>query len=71
MEKNISNFFKGYDYSDIFNESLVNLYKKVKNFSTHIFYEFISLVNNVYDKYTKILDNAKNEKYDFISKIAK
>ena len=69
MEKNISNYFKDYDYSDIFNESLENLYKAVKNFSTDIIYEFISLVNNVYDRYTKILDNAKNEKYDFISKI--
>ena len=69
MEKNISNFFKDYDYSNIFNKSLENLYKKVKNFSTDIFNEFYSLVNIVYDRYTKIIKKKKNEKYDFISKI--
>ena len=69
MQKNISNFLKDYDYSDLFKESLENLYKQAKDFSADIFYEFISLVNKVHDNYTKILDNANNKKYNFINKI--
>ena len=69
MERKITNIFKDYDYSDLFKDSLDNLYKQVQNLSGEYFIEFISLVNRVYNNYTKILDKAINGKYDFIIKI--
>ena len=69
MERNITNIFKDYDYSDLFKDSLNDLYKQVQNFSGEFFIEFFSLVNRVYNNYTKILDKAINGKYDFIIKI--
>ena len=69
MEKNVSSFLKDYDYSEIFKDSLNNLYMQVSNFSGEFFYEFISLVNNVYINYTEILNNTMLNKYDFINEI--
>jgi len=69
MERNITNIFKDYDYSDLFNDSLNNLYKQVQNFSGEYFIEFISLVNRIYNNFIEILDKAIKGKYDFIIKI--
>ena len=69
IENNISNFFKDYDYSGFFQDSLDDLYKQVSNFSGEVFAEFISLINKIYDNYTEILNNTINNKYDFINEI--
>ena len=67
MERNISNFLKNYDYSDIFKESLENLSSKISNFSGEIFLEFFTLIDSVYNNYTYILNNIINDDYDFIN----
>ena len=69
MERNISNFLKNYDYSDIFKESLENLSSKISNFSGEIFLEFFTLIDSVYNNYTYILNNIINDDYDFINQI--
>ena len=44
IENNISNYFKDYDYSGVFKDSLDDLYKQVSNFSGEVFYELIDLI---------------------------
>ena len=69
IENNISNFFKDYDYSGIFQDSLENLYKQVGNFSGEVFNELIDLINRIYDNYTEILNKTINNEYEFINEI--
>ena len=70
FENNFTEFFKNYsDYSNIFRESLNNMYNQVQNFSGLFFYELIALINRTYYNYTIILEDIKNEQYDFINQI--
>ena len=70
FENNFTEFFKNYsDYSDIFRESLNDMYNQVQNFSGQFFYELIVLINRTHYNYTIILGDVKNEQYDFINKI--
>ena len=69
MENNISSYFKDYDYSELFKDSLENLYVQVRNFSGDFFYEFILLINRVYENNTNLLNNSTNDKYDFMDQI--
>jgi len=69
LEKNVSDIFEDYEYSELFKDDLDNLYLQVSYFSGEVFSEFILLINRVYDNFTIILDNAINEGYEFINKI--
>ena len=70
FETNFTEFFeKYYDYSGIFRKSLNDLYIQVQNFSGEFFYELIDLINRVYYNYTIILEEVKNDEYDFINRI--
>ena len=70
FEKNFTKFFeKYYDYSGLFRKPLDDLYNQVQNFSGVFFNELIDLINRVYDNYSIILEQVKNDKYDFINKI--
>ena len=72
IEKNITNFFENdFDYSNLFKDSLINMYNEVQNFTGNFFGELISLIYRVYENYTTILSNAQNKKYDVINKIRK
>ena len=67
MENNISNFLQNYDYSELFKDSLDNLTAKIGNFSGEFLYEFIELIDRVYENYTYIMNNIINDDYDFIN----
>ena len=70
FEKNFTHFFEKYcDYSNLFNESLINMYNQVQNFSGEFFYQLIDLINRVYNNYSIILEDVKLGEYDFINKI--
>ena len=69
MENNISNFLQNYDYSELFKDSLDNLSCQINNFSGEIFYEFILLIDRVYENYTYIYNNIVNDDYDFVNQI--
>jgi hypothetical protein len=71
MEMNISQMMNDYDYdySNLFRDSLDNLYKNVQNFSGEFFIELISLINDAYDNYTIILNNIIDGKYIITNKI--
>ena len=72
IEKNITNLFENdFDYSNLFKDSLINMYNEVQNFTGNFFEELIRLINRIYDNYTIILNNAQNKKYDVINKIRK
>ena len=70
FETNFTKFFeKYYDYSNLFRKSLNDLYNQVQNFSGNFFYELIDLINRVYYNYSLILEEVKNDEYDFINRI--
>ena len=70
FEKNFTHFFEKYcDYSNLFNESLNNMYNQVQNFSGEFFHQLIDLINRVYNNYSIILEDVKLGEYDFINKI--
>ena len=70
LENNITSFFnETYDYSNVFRESLNNLYDSIKDFSGEFFYELISLINSVHENFTIILQDVELEKYDMINQI--
>ena len=69
LEKNVSDIFEDYDYSDLFKNDIDNLYLQVRNFSGEVFNEFILLINRVYDNFTTKLNNSINEGYEFINEI--
>ena len=70
IEKNITNLFENdFDYSNLFKDSLINMYNEVQNFTGKFFEELINLINRIYENYTIILNNAQNKKYDVINKI--
>ena len=72
IEKNITElFYNEYDFSNLFVDSLNNMYMEVKNFNKKFFIELIELINKTYDNYTKILEDVTYEKYDIINKIKK
>ena len=55
FENNFTEFFKNYsDYSDIFRESLNDMYNQVQNFSGQFFYELIVLINRTHYIINKI-----------------
>ena len=43
--------------------------KKIKNFTSEIFTEFIIIIRNAYSNYTKILDDVKKNKHDVFNEI--
>jgi len=70
FETNFTEFFKNYsDYSNLFRKALNDMYNQVQNFSGQFFYELIDLINRTYYNFTIILEDVKNEEYDFINKI--
>ena len=70
LEKKMTNLFKNeYDFSNLFNDSLYDMYANVQNFSGNFFKELINLINNVYDNYSMILIATQQNKYDIINKI--
>ena len=70
IEKNITSLFgEHFDYSDIFRESLDNMYDQVKDFSGEFFNELINLINRIYDNFTDILELAKHDNYDALNQI--
>ena len=69
IEMNISQTMNDYDYSNVFRDSLDDLYKKVQNFSSVFFIELISLINKAYDDYNMILKDAIDGKYIITNKI--
>ena len=70
LEKNMTKFFENeYDFSNLFNDSLYDMYNNVQNFSGNFFKELINLINNVYDNYSMILISTQENKYDIINKI--
>ena len=70
LENNMTNYFQNkYDFSNLFNDSLYNMYANVQNFGGNFFKELIHLINNVYDNYSMILLAIKENKYDIINKI--
>ena len=70
IEKNITHFFENvYDYSNLFKDSLNNMYEEVKNFTGNFFKELINLINNSYDNYINILNDTLNGEYDLINSI--
>jgi len=70
IENNITSFFnESSDYSNVFRESLNNLYNSIKDFSGEFFYELIKLINTVHENFTIILEDIKLEKYDMINQI--
>ena len=72
LEQNMSQLFEEkYDYSFIFRDSMNDMYNQVQNFTGEFFYELIRLINEVYDNYTQILNNAELGKYEAINQIRK
>ena len=69
MENNISEFLKNYDYSELFKYSLNNLSSQISKFSGEFFYEFVLLIEGVYENYTYILNNINNYDYNCINQI--
>jgi len=72
IEKNMTELFNSdYDFSNLFVDSLNDMYMEVKNFNKNFFFELIELINKTYDNYTKILDDVTYGKYDIINEIKK
>ena len=69
IENNITEKFYDYDYSNIFKNSLDDMYQQVKNFSGNFFIELISIINVVYDNFTILLKDVIEEKYDITNQI--
>ena len=58
LEKNISDMINKtniYDFSKIFKNPLNNMYDEVKNFTSGLFNDFISLIDESYTNYTSIV----------------
>ena len=68
LENNILKLFKDYDYSNLFDEYLVQINDQLNSFTGEL---FDKLINVLYENYTKILEDIKNEKYDVFIKIRK
>ena len=64
LEKNLIDLYKDHDYSNLFRDSLNHIASQLNNINGEIFNELIDLINVVYDNYSLILDDVKNETYD-------
>jgi len=70
IEKNITEIFENiYDYSNLFKDSLNEMYEQVKNFSGEFFIKLIQLINEVYNNYIIMLEDIQNRKYNIINNI--
>jgi len=70
IEKNITEIFEyNYDYSNLFKDSLNQMYEQVQNFTGEFFIKFIQLINEVYNDYIKMLEDIQNRKYNIINNI--
>ena len=71
LENNILSLFTDYDYSNLFDEYLEQVNNQLNSFTGELFDKLINLINVLYENYTKILEDIKNEKYDVFMKIRK
>ena len=74
LEKNIGDMINKtniYDFSKIFQNPLNNMYDEVKNFSSGLFNDFISLIDESYTNYTSILNDMKEDKFEIFKEIEK
>ena len=71
LENNLLKLFKDYDYSNLFDEYLEQINDQLNSFTGELFDKLINLINVLYENYTKILEDIKNEKYDVFMKIRK
>ncbi len=72
LEKNIGDMINKtnmYDFSKIFQNPLNKMYDEVKNFSSSLFNDFISLIDESYTNYTLILNDMKEDKFETFKEI--
>ncbi len=72
LEKNIGDMINKtnmYDFSKIFKNPLNNMYDEVKNFTSGLFNDFISLIDESYTNYTSILNDMKEDKFEIFKEI--
>ena len=68
IEINLTESFKNvYDFSNLFKDSLNDMYDQVTNLGGNIFNELIKLIDEVYDNYTELLNKTKMRKYNEIN----
>ena len=68
IEINLTEPFKNiYDFSNLFKDSLNDMYDQVNNLGGNIFNELIKLIDEVYDNYTELLSMTKMRKYNEIN----
>ena len=68
IEINLTEPFKNvYDFSNLFKDSLNDMYDQVNNLGGNIFNELIKLIDEVYDNYTELLSMTKMKKYNEIN----
>ena len=63
LENNILELVKDYDYSNLFNECLEKINNQLNIFTGELFDKLITLINALYENYTRILEEVKNGEY--------
>ena len=72
LEKNIGDMINKtniYDFGKIFQSPLNNMYDEVKNFSSGLFNDFISLIDESYSNYTSIVNDMKEDRFEIFKEI--
>ena len=65
LENNLFELFIDNDYSNLFRTQLDLISSQINNLNGNIFNELIHLINIVYDNYSLILQDVKDEKYNY------